>query len=202
MIKGFYENLDEMIPNPVCELDYEKDYELLIAVVLSAQTTDKRVNIVTKKLFLYSIEQLALLEVKTIKNIIESLGTSSKKAVYVKEIAKRILLDKSGKVPNDREYLQTLPGVGRKTASVVLANLFDEPSLAVDTHMIRTTNVLGLVKNEYNPVVIEKILMKKIPKQKWNRVNSQLVLFGRYICKAKKPDCDKCLFKNSCKNTK
>ncbi len=199
MIKDIEKNLDTMFPNPVCELDYNKDYELLIATVLSAQSTDKRVNIVTKELFEYTIEELRDLEIKKLEKIIMTVGTFHKKAIFIKEIAKSLLENYNGVVPNNRVYLETLPGVGRKTASVVLANLFNEPSIAVDTHVTRVSNVLGIVKNEYDVLKIEKVIMKKFNKESWNRINSQLVLFGRYICKAKKQACNNCLFNSVCK---
>ncbi len=192
-------NLNEMFPNPVCELDYNKDYELLIATMLSAQSTDKRVNLVTKELFKYSLEELSDLDLIIIENIIRSVGSFHKKALFVKEIAKRLLSDSKGVVPNNRDYLETLPGVGRKTVSVVLANLFNEPSVAVDTHVTRVSNVLKIVNNEENVLKIESKIKKIFPKDKWNRVNSQMVLFGRYICKAKKPDCLNCKFNKECK---
>lgn len=202
MIKNLYEKLDMMIPNPKCELDYSSDYELLIATVLSAQTTDKRVNLVTKTLFKYSLEELSLLETKEIEVIIKSLGTFTRKASYVKDISRRLIKEQKGIVPNDLNYLITLPGVGRKTASVVISHLFNTPAFAVDTHVIRTSNILNLVDNDYNPVTIEIKLKHILPKNKWNKINSQLVLFGRYICKAKKPECETCLFKNDCKKKK
>ncbi len=191
--------LDEMFPNPICELEYNKDYELLIATMLSAQSTDKRVNMVTKNLFKYNLKELSELDNNVIENIIRPVGTFRRKTEYIKAISKAILRDYSGMVPNDRKYLETLPGVGRKTVSVVLANIYNEPTIAVDTHVERVSNVLGLVSNEHNILKIEKKLMKNIPREKWNRVNDQLVLFGRYICKAKKQDCENCLFRNNCK---
>lgn len=202
MIDKFYEKLDIMIPNPRCELDYEKDYELLIATMLSAQSTDKRVNIVTKTLFKYSLEELSTMDLKDIEKIIRSVGTYSRKAYYVKEIATRLLQDYDGKVVKNRQYLESLPGVGRKTVNVVFSHLYNEPLIAVDTHVLRTAKILSLVASNNDPVHVEKILNKKIKKDKRNRVGSQLVLFGRYICKAKKPECESCLFYKECKNTK
>lgn len=190
-------NLQILVPNPICELNYEKDYELLIAVMLSAQSTDKRVNEVTKELFNYTLKELSEMDNFLIEDIIRSVGTHTRKTVYIKKIAKNLLSDFNGGVPNDRSYLESLPGVGRKTTSVVLANLFNEPSIAVDTHVIRVSNQLGLVDSEKDVLKIEAILKKKIPRDDWNKVNNQLILFGRYICKAKRPDCENCLF--SCK---
>ena len=200
MKNSYYKYLDYYVPEVRCELDYNKDYELLIATVLSAQCTDKRVNIVTSKLFAkYDIFSLKDIDIKKLENIIKSCGSYTKKAKYIKEIARRLVNDYNGIVPNNRDYLEHLPGVGRKTANVVLKNLFNEPCIPVDTHVIRVSNRLGIVNDEYNPLVIEKVLMKEIPKSKWNRVGEQLLLFGRYTCKSINPKCDGCLFKKTCK---
>ncbi len=199
MIADFNKKLDLMIPDPKCELNYNRDYELLIAVVLSAQCTDKRVNIVTSELFSkYDIYGLAKANLKDIENIIRSCGSYTKKAVYINEIAKSLVDKYNGVVPNDREYLEGLPGVGHKTANVVLSHLFDVPAIAVDTHVERVSKRLKLVSKNDNVKIIEKKLMKKVPKELWSRTHYQLVLFGRYICTAKKPNCDKCLFYNDC----
>ena len=200
MKSSFYEILDYYIPSPKCELEYNKDYELLIATVLSAQCTDKRVNIVTKDLFSkYDIFSLANASIEDIKNIIKPCGSYTKKADYILKIAKSIVNRYDGHVPNDRLFLETLPGVGRKTANVVLKNLYNEPCIPVDTHVIRVSNRLGIVKDETNPDKIEKVLMKKIPKDKWNKVSEQILLFGRYHCKSLNPECEECLFKKDCK---
>lgn len=194
------EKLDELIPNPKCELNYNKDYELLIATVLSAQSTDKRVNEVTKVLFSkYNIYDLKDLDVKIIENIIKSVGTYTRKAYYIKEISKRLINDYNGTVPNNREYLESLPGVGRKTTNVVLSNLFDEPAFAVDTHVTRVSKRFEIVKQKDDVLTIEKKLMKFFPKEKWSRLHHQFVLFGRYICKSTKPNCSMCVFREKCK---
>ncbi len=190
--------LDKLIPNPRCELEYNKDYELLIATVLSAQTTDKRVNMVTKELFKYDLKALANLDLKVIENIIKPIGTYTRKAVYVQEIAKRLLKEQNGIIPNNREYLESLPGVGRKVANVVLSNLFDYPAIAVDTHVNRVSKRLGLANDNANVLEVEKQLMQQFPKNKWSRLHHQLVLFGRYYCKSKNPQCRVCPFINKC----
>ncbi len=188
--------LDLMIPNPKCELHYTKDYELLIAVMLSAQCTDKRVNEVTKVLFdKFSLEQLANADLKKLEKLLHSLGTSSKKAFYTKEIARHLTKDYNGIVPNNRHYLESLPGVGHKTCNVVLSELFDEPTFAVDTHVTRVTKRLGIADKNDDVLTIEHKLEKFFSKQDYNKLHHQLVLFGRYICTAKKPLCDKCLIK-------
>ena len=192
--------LDRMIPNPKCELNYSKDYELLIATVLSAQCTDARVNIVTKELFKkYDIFSLADANKKDIENIIYSCGNYRKKSIYLINIAKRLVKDYNGKVPHDRIYLESLDGVGRKTTNVVLSNLFDEPLIAVDTHVERTSKRLGLANNTDSLLQVEKKLMKKFPKKNWTKLHHQLVLFGRYICKSQNPNCKECLLNNNCK---
>ena len=194
------ENLDKLIPNPVCELVYNKDYELLIATVLSAQSTDKRVNMVTKELFSkYNLEDLKDLDIKIIQGIIRPVGTNVRKSLYIKEIAKRLVNECNGIVPNNRDYLESLPGVGRKTTNVVLSNLFNEPAIAVDTHVERVSKRLGLAKEKDNVLEVERKLMKKFPKDKWSRLHHQLVLFGRYTCKSKNPECENCPFKSKCK---
>lgn len=195
------EKLDLMIENPQCELLYNKDYELLIAVMLSAQCTDKRVNMVTKELFSkYDLRDIANLDIGVIEQMIKSLGSYTKKAYYMKKIANSLLVNYDGKVPNDRVYLESLPGVGRKTCNVVLSELFDIPTIAVDTHVERVSKRIGLAKEKDDVATIEKRLMKYFNINDYNRVNHQLVLFGRYICTAKNPRCDNCLI--ACKHKK
>lgn len=196
--------LDELFPNPRCELEFNKDYELLIAVVLSAQTTDKKVNSVTENLFKKypTLEDLNDASIEDIKSILKPIGTYNKKAVFVKEIA-HFLLDKyDGKVPKTHEELEIIPGVGHKSANVVLGVLYNIPTFAVDTHVSRVSKRLGLVKSKDDVTAIEKKLKKKINKERWVRTHHQLVLFGRYYCKAIKPECDSCKLKDLCKKDK
>ena len=190
--------LDLLFPNPKCELEYNKDYELLIAIVLSAQTTDKRVNKVSRILFSKypSLKELSEAKIEDIENIIKKIGTYHKKAVFVHEIALK-LLDK--KDLNDRKLLESLSGVGRKTANVFLAEIYNEPTIAVDTHVSRVSKRLGFCNVEDDVLTIERKLMKLIPKERWNRTHHQLVLFGRYYCKALKPECENCKLKDICK---
>ena len=191
--------LNELFPDARCELNYSKDYELVLAVMLSAQTTDKMVNMVTKELFSKydSLEKLDKLSIEEISEYIKPIGFFRVKAKNFKSIVS-ILKDK-GYVPNDREFLETLPGVGRKTASVVLAHLFDEPSFAVDTHVFRVSKRLGITTKKDDVLKTEKKLKKYFNKDEWNRVNSQLVLFGRYNCTSQRPKCETCKLKNICK---
>ena len=195
------EYLEKLIPNAVCELNYNKDYELLIAVMLSAQTTDKKVNMVTSVLFekYPSLEALRDSDINDIIEIIRPIGTFNKKAFNVKSIAHELILKQNGMVPNDRKFLESLSGVGRKTANVVLSNLYNEPCIAVDTHVSRVSKRLGIAKESDDVLIIEKKLTKKIPKDKINRMHHQLVLFGRYYCKAIKPECMNCKLKDICK---
>ncbi len=196
------ENLDKLIPNPKCELNYTKDYELLMATVLSAQSTDKRVNMVTEELFKYSLSDIANMDKKDLENIIRPVGTYSRKSFYLQEIAKHLLKDYDGVVPNDRNYLETLPGVGRKTVNVVVSNLFNDPAIAVDTHVERVSKRLELAKEYDDVLIVEEKLMKTFPKELWSKLHHQLVLFGRYTCKSQKPECESCPFKTKCKHKK
>lgn len=191
--------LDEIIPNPKCELEYHKDYELLIATMLSAQTTDKRVNSVTKILFQKypSLEDLKNAPIEDIKNIIRSIGTYNKKAENIKKIADELI--KNGGLSNDRKFLESLSGVGRKTTNLVLSTIYNEPYIAVDTHVTRVSKRLGIANKNDDVLVIEKKLNKVFPKEKLNRLHHQLVLFGRYYCKAKNPLCEDCKLKDICK---
>ena len=191
--------LDELIPNPICELNYQKDYELVIAVMLSAQTTDKGVNKVTSILFqkYNSLEKLASSNIEDIKEIIKPIGNYNKKANNIIEISKILINKYKKQVPKTYEELEILPGIGRKSANVIRSEIYKIPSFAVDTHVIRVTNRLGLVKTK-DPVIIEKELEKIFKKRDWIRKHQQLVLFGRYYCKAKNPDCKNCKLLNIC----
>ncbi|MBR3199583.1 MAG: endonuclease III [Bacilli bacterium] len=194
--------LDELYPNPRCELNYIKDYELLLATMLSAQTTDKRVNMVTKTLFKKypTLNDLSQANINEVMNIIKPIGTFRIKGNNLIEIAKRLIKDYDGKLPNDRKYLETLPGVGRKTANVVLSNIFNEPCIAVDTHVSRVSKRLNLAKPKDDPLIIEKKLTKKFKKEDLCKRHHQMVLFGRYYCTARNPKCETCKLKEICNN--
>lgn len=194
------EYLDSLFLNPICELNYSKDYELLIAVVLSAQCTDKRVNQVTEILFnkYKTLESLNNALLEDIRGIIRPVGTNNKKSVFIKEIASILVNKYNSIVPNNREYLEDMPGVGRKTANVVLSVLYNVPTIAVDTHVFRVSNRLGLVSKFDDVLKVEQKLMKLIDKNLWSKRHHQLVLFGRYYCKAKKPLCEECAIKDLC----
>lgn len=191
--------LDRLFQDPKCELVYSKDYELLLSVMLSAQTTDKGVNIATKELYnkYDTLDKLKTLSESDISLYIKRVGFYRVKSKNFKDIVEK--LSTIGYVPNDRTYLESLPGVGRKTASVVLGILYDEPSFAVDTHVYRVSKRLG-ISNEKDDVLKTEVKLKKyFDKDKWNRINSQIVLFGRYNCTSKNPKCETCNLKTICK---
>lgn len=202
--KKIWDYLDKLFPNPKCELNYEHDYELLIAVMLSAQTTDKRVNKVTSVLFKKypGIKELSEAPIDDIENIIREIGTYKRKSMYVHEITKKLRDDGYDYVPNDRDYIEKLPGVGHKSANVFLANIYNEPAIAVDTHVARVSRRLGVACDQDNVKVIEKKLEKVIPKDRWSKTHHQLVLFGRYYCKAVSPLCEDCELNEICKYKK
>lgn len=191
--------LDKIIPEPKCELLYNKDYELLLATMLSAQTTDRRVNMVTEPLFKKydSLDKLNELSLNEIENEIKTIGMYKQKAKYFKSIVSD-LIKLGGYVPNDRDILLKLDGVGRKTINVVLSNLYSEPCIAVDTHVERVSKRLGLAILDDDVLTVENKLMKTFPKNNWSRLHHQLVLFGRYRCKAKNPMCEDCPFIKIC----
>ena len=196
-------SLDYYFPHPKCELNYNKDYEFLLAVMLSAQCTDKRVNIVTEYIFnkYKTLEELDSLSLEEVENLIKSLGMYKTKAINFKHIVSE-LIKLGGIVPNNREVLESMKGVGRKTTNVVLSELYNEPTVAVDTHVTRVSKRLGLAKEKDDAVTIEKKLMEYFPKTWWTRVSTQMVLFGRYRCTAKKPMCEECKLNSICKYKK
>lgn len=204
MINSVLEYLDYLYDDPKCELNYTKDYELLIAIVLSAQTTDKMVNRVTSVLFnkYKSLLELSNANIEDIENIIREIGTFRKKSIYIIGIASKLVSDGYDYVPNNREYIESLPGVGRKSANVFLSNIYNEPAIAVDTHVSRVSKRLGLVNKKDDVILIEKKLQKKIPRDRWIRTHHQMVLFGRYKCKAIKPNCIDCKLKDICEYKK
>ena len=191
--------LYEYFPSPKVELNYNKDYELLIATMLSAQSTDKRVNEVTKNIFSKydTLDKLDALSEKEIQELIKSIGFYKNKAKSFKSILKAI--KEIGYVPNDRKFLESLPGVGRKTANVVLAEIYKEDCIAVDTHVYRVSKRLGITNEKDDVEKTEQKLMKYFKKEDWNKINSILVLFGRYNCTARKPKCENCKLKSICK---
>ena len=204
MMNKIMDYLNYLFPEPKCELIYHSDYELLMAIVLSAQSTDKRVNqvmpLVLKKY--PTLELLKEAKLDDLEKIIRPVGSFRKKSLYLKNIAK-ILDDKyDGIVPRNREELILFPGVGRKTANVFLSEYYQEPAIAVDTHVERVSKRLGLASYSDNVLQIEQKLMKKFLKKDWAKLHLQFVLFGRYYCKAVKPLCKDCKLVDICKEKK
>lgn len=200
MNKEFYKLLDEIVPEPKCTLNYDKDYELLIATMLSAQCTDERVNKVTPDLFQkYDIYSLAQAKKEDIIDIIRPCGNMNKKSEYIIKIAKELVEKYNGIVPNNREFLEGLPGVGRKTTNVVLGNIYNVPTFAVDTHVERVSKRLGFADVDDDVLTVEKKLMKLFPEEKWVRLHHQLLLFGRHTCLSRSPLCENCKMKKYCK---
>ena len=198
------EYLDLLFPDPNCELNYHTDYELLIAVVLSAQSTDKRVNTVTPTIFdnFPSLGALKDARLSDLETIIRPVGSFRKKSYYVKEIARLIDEEYNGVVPTDRDALIKFPGVGRKTINVFLSEFYNIPAIAVDTHVERVSKRLGLCYKNDDVLKIEKKLEKKFDKNVWSKRHLQMVLFGRYYCKSVKPECSTCKLKDICKEKK
>lgn len=191
--------LDELFPNPKCELDYNNDFEFLIAVVLSAQTTDKKVNKVTPILFSrYNINTLKDAPLGELEDILRPIGMAKKKAVYIKNISRKLTEKYESKVPSNMNDLMKLDGVGRKTANLVLSSLYNKPYFAVDTHVSRVSKRLGIVKDNCNALEIEKNMYKIISCERINKTHHQFVLFGRYYCKSINPLCDNCKLRNIC----
>ena len=193
--------LNTLFPNPKCELNYTKDYELLIATVLSAQATDKSVNKVTEVLFkkYNTLEKMNNANKEDLKRIIKPIGTSNKKSEYIKQIASILVEKYEGRVPNNRKALESMPGVGRKTTNLVLSNIYNIPAFAVDTHVNRVSKRLGLSKDVDDVLEVERKLKRKFKREEWGKRHHQLVLFGRYHCKAKNPDCMNCQLQEYCK---
>ncbi len=198
---AIFSYLDELYPDAHCELNYSKDYELLIAVMLSAQTTDKAVNKVTAILFdkYKSVEELSNAKLSDIESIISTIGMYKVKAKNVIGIAQGLVEKHNGKVPHDKEKLTALPGVGNKTANCVLAELFNEPYLALDTHMQRFAKRMGIAKEKDSLEKMEKNYLKFIPENRLIKTNHQIIWFGRYKCKAISPNCEDCKLKEFCK---
>lgn len=193
------QTVKEMFPNASCELNYNNHYELLIAVVLSAQTTDKRVNEVTVELFKKypTAKDLSNANYNDVYNIISVLGLAKAKTNNIINLSKQLIEKYNNIVPNNREQLQSLPGVGRKTANAVLMEGFRIPAIAVDTHVSRVSNRLGL-SNSDDVKIIEQDLMSLYDEKDYYFVHHGLLFFGRYHCLAKKPKCEECKLKDIC----
>ncbi len=187
-------------PNPKIELNYRNEFELLIAVLLSAQTTDKKVNEVTPQLFAKypTPQKLARADINELCKIIKPLGFFKKKSELIKRCAQTICEKFNGRIPETIEELVQLPGVGRKTASAVLVNAFNKPAIVVDTHVIRVTTQRLKLSDVNDPNKIEQELANIFPQNAWRFIANGLVLFGRYVCTAKNPNCSSCYLYNLC----
>ncbi|EKE78403.1 MULTISPECIES: endonuclease III [Oceanibaculum] len=199
-IEGFFTRLQNANPEPVGELNYVNPYTLLVAVALSAQATDVSVNKATEKLFPIADtpEKMLALGEDGLKQHIKTIGLFNSKAKNVIEMSRLLIERHGGEVPADRLALEALPGVGRKTANVVLNIAFGQPTIAVDTHLFRVSNRTGLAPGK-TPLAVELALEKRIPKPYLRHAHHWLILHGRYICKARKPDCWRCIVSEFCK---
>lgn len=188
-------------PTAETELDYRSPYELLVAVILSAQCTDKRVNLIAPEFFksFPTAEILAEARVEDIFELIKSCSYPNNKAKHLSGMAKTLLSEFNGEVPSEIDELQKLPGVGRKTANVIASVVFNKPAMAVDTHVFRVSERLGLTMNSKNPLQTEMELVKNIPEELIPLAHHWLILHGRYVCMARKPQCETCGLSAYCK---
>lgn len=193
------ESLDFLFPNPKCELKFNNDYELVLSVMLSAQTTDARVNLTMEPIYekYNSLNKLQKLSVVEISSLIKSIGLYKTKAKYFKEITNELV--KYDKVPRDRIILESIPGIGRKSANVILSTLYDSQCIAVDTHVSRVSKRLNIANNSDDVLKIENKLYEFFKDYDFKKIGQQLVLFGRYICLSKKPKCNECVLYKECK---
>jgi len=182
------------MPVAETELHYADPFQLLVAVILSAQCTDKRVNMITPALFsaFPTVDKMAVAPLNAVYELIKSVSYPNSKAKHLIAMAQKLMDDFGGQVPSDIDELQTLPGVGRKTANVIASVVFDKPAMAVDTHVFRVANRIGLTDNSRTPLATEKTLVSHIPEHLIPKAHHWLILHGRYVCLARKPKCDAC----------
>jgi endonuclease-3 len=195
-----FRRLRELNPHPTTELVYSTPFELLIAVILSAQATDVGVNKATRRLFAVANTPAAILALgeEALKRHISSIGLYNAKAANILATCGILQAQHAGQVPRTREALESLPGVGRKTANVVLNTAFGEPTIAVDTHIFRVANRTGLAPGK-TVLEVERALLKRVPKEFLLDAHHWLILHGRYVCKARKPDCPNCVIRDLCR---
>lgn len=198
-IREFFRRLAEIDPNPTTELEFASAYQLLVAVVLSAQATDKSVNLATRRLFAVAPTPEAMLSLgeEGVAAHIKTIGLYRNKARNVVALSRMLLERHGGEVPHDRSALEALPGVGRKTANVVLNTVFGDPVMAVDTHIFRVANRTGLATGK-DVLAVEHALMRRIPKEYLKDAHHWLILHGRYVCIARKPLCGQCVVRDLC----
>ena len=199
----FFRRLQALDPNPTTELEYQSTFELLISVILSAQATDVSVNLATRRLYIKANTPKAILDLGEdgLKDYIKTIGLFNSKARNVIATCKILLEKHAGVVPSDRSELESLPGVGRKTANVILNTAFGQPTMAVDTHIFRVANRTGLALGK-TPLIIERKLLKSVPKQFLLNAHHWLILHGRYTCKARNPNCAECIVRDLCRTGK
>ena len=195
------ERFDKEMPTPKTELHYKDPFQLLVAVILSAQCTDKRVNMITPALFeaFPTAQSMASATVDEVFPYIKSVSYPNNKAKALVGMAKKLVSDFNGEVPDDIEDLMSLPGVGRKTANVILSVVYNRPAMAVDTHVFRVAERIGLTTRSRNPRTTEQKLTDNIPEDLIAKAHHWLILHGRYVCKARKPECDKCFLADICR---
>jgi len=201
--KEFFRRLQTLNPNPVTELEYHSTFELLVAVILSAQATDAGVNLATRRLFPKANTPRAILELGEdgLKDYIRTIGLFNSKAKNIIATCEALLEKHAGEVPSEREQLEALPGVGRKTANVILNVAFGQPTMAVDTHIFRVANRTGLALGK-TPLTVERKLLKSIPEKYLLNAHHWLILHGRYTCKARNPNCPECIVRDLCRTGK
>jgi len=195
--REIFRRFQEAKPKPTTELEYGTPFELLVAVVLSAQATDKSVNLATAKLYPITPEKIVKLGVENLEPYIKSIGLYRTKAKNVVALSRMLLDQHCGAVPQNREALERLPGVGRKTANVVLNTAFGQPTVAVDTHIFRVANRTGIAPGK-DPLEVEQKLLKFTPPEYLQDAHHWLILHGRYVCLARKPGCPECLIRDLC----
>ena len=197
--RRIFERLQAANPSPATELHYHSPFELLVAVILSAQATDKGVNKATEKLFKVANTPQAILKLgeQGLKNYIKTIGLFNGKAKNIMATCRLLVDTHKGKVPDSREALEALPGVGRKTANVILNTAFGQPTMAVDTHIFRVANRIGLAAAK-TPLAVEKQLLENVPKAYLHDAHHWLILHGRYVCTARKPQCPTCIIRDLC----
>ena len=199
--REFFTRLRTLNPSPKTELEYHSPFELLVAVVLSAQATDKSVNLATRRLYSVANTPAAILalDVVGLTPYVKHIGLFNAKAKNVIELCRQLLAEHGGEVPTDRAALEALPGVGRKTANVVLNTAFGQPTMAVDTHIFRVSNITGLAPGK-TVRTVEDALIKRVPAEFLLDAHHWLILHGRYVCKARKPDCKHCVVADLCRH--
>ena len=198
--KEFFRRLQAMDPHPTTELEYESTFELLIAVILSAQATDVSVNLATRRLYRVANTPEAILDLgeEGLKTYIRTIGLFNSKASNIMATCNALLEKHAGEVPSQRQALEALPGVGRKTANVVLNTAFGQPTMAVDTHIFRVANRTGLALGK-TPLEVERKLLKSVPQEYLIDAHHWLILHGRYVCKARNPNCAECIVRDLCR---